>query len=1147
VTASRYLRYPHLRGDLLTFIADNDVWLAPAAGGRAWRISADQASAAYPRLSPDGSLIAWTSHRDGPAEIYLASTDEGGSARVTYWSNGSTEMRGWGPAGEILATTSAGQPFRFQTWAYAIPVTDGTGQFAGHRRLPYGPVGDLVIDDGVTVLLNGAADVEPAYWKRYRGGQCGRLWVAERAAGGAQGEFHRILAEVPGQFFSPMLVGGRLAFISDHEGIANIYSSALDGSDLRRHTDHADFYARNASTDGTRVVYQLAGDLWLLNDLSPASEPVRLEVSLGSPSSGRAPRMVSGDDQLDDFSADATGRASVVEVQGTVHWLTHRDGPARALSVIPGPIARLPRVLGSTGQAIWVVDADGADALEIGAADGGDALPGEPPRRIARGEIGWVADLAVAPNGSVVATAARDGGLHLVTIESGQVTELARSDSGQISDLAFSPDSRWLAWSQPVQGRLRRLRLARLSDRQVTDVTDGRFTDTDPAFSADGKYLGFLSRRSFDPVHDAHVFDLTFPFGSKPYLLTLAAGTNSPFGPFADGRPAGSAKDDNKPDKSKADKSKADKSKADKAEPDQAESDKPESDKPESGRAEDEPADGEDTKPASESSDSDDSDEVAEVTIDLDGLGGRIVSLPVPESRYSGLRAVEGGFAWLREPLSGNLGEGGATLDDDSPRATIEHFDVKRSKCTELVDEADEFVVSGDGTRLVVRDRHQLCVIPANRKADTDNTDDRTSIDLSRARFQADPAALWRAAYAQAGQVIRHEFWVPDMADVDWDAVLDQYRPLIDRITSSNDFADVISELTAELGCSHAYVIGADGLGSGGYSVGLLGADLAPSSDGWRIGRVLPAESSDPRARSPLTAPGADVVAGDLVAVVDGQPVDPMIGPAPLLTGTAGKPVELTVVRASDGKPRRAVVVPLADEQRLRYQDWVNGRRRQVRELGQGRVGYLHVSDMQSRGWSDFHRDLRAEMLCEALIVDVRGNRGGNTSQLVMEKLTRRVIGWDVVRNAKPDSYPEESPRGPIVAIADEQSCSDGDVITGAIKIMQIGPVVGTRTWGGVIGIAGWHRLVDGTRITAPKYSFWFSELGWGVENYGVDPDVEVQITPDDWAAGRDRQLEEAVTLALQRLDSQPAVTPPNIADRPSRRRPALPPRSAAN
>ena len=1122
MTVSRYLRYPHVRGDLLTFIADDDVWLAPAGGGRAWRISADQSAAAYPRLSPDGSLIAWTSWRDGPGEIYLAATGEGGAARVTYWSSDTTTMHGWSPRGEILATTSADQPFLRQTWAHAIPVTDGTAQLSQQRRLPYGPVGDLAIDDAAIALLNGTGGNEPAFWKRYRGGRAGRLWVADIAGDGGQSAFRRLLADVAGQFFSPMLVAGRLAFISDHEGIGNIYSCALDGSDLRRHTDHDVMYARNASTDGTRVVYQLGGDIWMLSDLTATSEPARLDISLGSPASGLSPRLVSADDNLRGLCPDPTGRASVVQVRGTVHWLTHRDGPARALSAIPGPSARLPRVLGSTGQAVWVVDADGADALEIGPTNGN----GEPPRRIATGRIGWVAGLAAAPNGSLVAIAARDGGLTVVDVASATVTELARSDNGPISGLAFSPDSRWIAWSQPAQGPLRKLRLARLADGEVFDITDGRFIDTDPAFTADGEYLAFLSKRTFDPVHDTHVFDLYFPFGSRPYLLTLAASTPSPFGPFTEGRPAGKDEDNKNGD------SKDGRGKDARLEADTGGSDTGEDDSAAADSAEADSAVGELAK-----------DHVEPVVIDVDGLGDRIVALPVPESIYASLTAVEGGVAWLREPLTGELGESGASLDDDQPRPSLEHFDIKRTKCTELADEVDWFTASGDGTRLVVGDNQRVCVIPANRKADSDNPDDRVTVDLSRARFLADPAVLWRAAYAEAGRAMRHEFWIPDMADVDWDSVLEQYRPLLDRIATSDDFADVMHEVVGELGSSHAYITAAGGNGHRGHLTGLLGADIEPGAGGWRIGRILPAESSDPGARSPLSAPGAQLAAGDVITAVDGQPVNPATGPGPLLVGTAGKPVEITVARAGDGKPRRAVVVPLADERRLRYQDWVSGRRQLVRELSEGRLGYLHVPDMQSRGWSDFHRDLRGELLNEGLIVDVRSNRGGHTSQLVVEKLARRIIGWDVARNAKPTSYPYEAPRGPVIAIADEQSASDGDIVTGAIRTLGIGPVVGTRTWGGVIGIEGWHELVDGTKMTMPKYSFWFDGFGWGVENYGVDPDVEVFVSPDDWAAGRDVQLETAVTLALEALAESPAAQAPTTEQRPSRRRPSLPPR----
>ena len=397
---------------------------------------------------------------------------------------------------------------------------------------------------------------------------------------------------------------------------------------------------------------------------------------------------------------------------------------------------------------------------------------------------------------------------------------------------------------------------------------------------------------------------------------------------------------------------------------------------------------------------------------------------------------------------------------------------------------------------------------------------------------------------------MRHDFWVADMADIDWDGVQDEYRPLLERITSPAEFADVLWEVFGELGTSHAYVIpagaGADGSpGGGGSQPGQLGADLERTPDGWRVTRVVRGESSDPRARSPLATPGAGVAAGDMLLAVDGRPVGPD-GPGPLLTGAAGKPVELTFAAAGPaGEPRSIAVVPLSNDKRLRYQDWVSRKRAEVRELGDGRVGYLHVPDMVSEGWADFHRDLRGEMLRDALIIDVRGNTGGHTSQLVVEKLARRVIAWDVSRGLLPSTYPEDAPRGPLVALADECAGSDGDIVTAAIRILQLGPVVGARTWGGVIGYDDDHELVDGTKVTVPRLAFWMNGFGWGVENYGVDPDVEVIPTPDDWAAGRDVQLQRAVVLALAALQERPAVRPPDPSERPSRRRPPLPPRSA--
>ncbi len=1071
MTSPGYLRYPHLHGDLLTFVAEDDVWLAPLGQqdpARAWRLTSDTIKAAWPRFSPDGTHVAWVSWRDGNPEVYLTDTEGGTATRLTYWNDDRTSLSGWTPDGDVLAVSATGQPETHRSWAYAIPPAgDGTP-----RRLPFGPVIDLAMATAGTFLLTGRFNREYANWKRYRGGTGGKLWTATTE----DPLFTRILAEVNGQFSSPMLIGDRVAFLSDHEGTGNLYSCRPDGTGLRRHTDHDGFYARNASSDGQRIVYHVAGDLWLLDGLD-ADRPRKLDITLSSPAAARAPRVISAADHLGHLDCDQSGQASAVEVRGTVHWLTHKDGPARALYVSGAGCGRLPAVLGGTGRVACITDASGQDAVLVVTVDGSAE-----PRTMAQGQLGGVTELAAAPDGAVLAAAAHDGKLYTIDVDSGAVTEVAAADDGQIDGLAWSPDSAWLAWSQPGPQPLRRIRVTRINTGEVIDVTDGRFADTDPVFTLDGLHLAFLSRRGFDPVYDTHSFDMSFPYGARPYLVPLDAQTSSPFGPLLGGRPVTSEE------------------KADDAE-----------------------------RPV--------------VSLTPDAIASRVVPVPVPEARYASLRAIKGGLAWLREPLSGVLGEGNADPETPNQRPVLERYDLARQECMDLVGELDWFAVSGDGTRLVVKDKAELRVIGAESKPDL--PDDTVTVDLTRARFRAEPAALWRHAYDEAGRLMRRDYWVPDMSGVDWDGVLEAYRPLLDRIRGPEDFADLLWEVFGELGTSHAYAYAnGHGSGDGCNAVGLLGADLSRDASGrWVVDRVLPGESSDPRARSPLAAPGVAIEPGDAIVAVDGQPVDGRLGPWPLLAGSAGKPAELTVLPASGGGTRRVAVLPLRSERRLRYQDWVAGRRRAVRELSEDRLGYLHIPDMMGEGWAHFSRDMRAEMRHDGLIMDVRGNSGGHISELVVARLTPRVMAWDVARWFRPQSYPQDARRGPLVTLADENAGSDGDIVTAAIRSLALGPVVGTRTWGGVIGFTDYHELVDGTRMTIPQLAFAFDDYGWDVENYGVDPDVEVLISPDDWAAGRDPQLETAVRLALEALDKQGPATPPDPRTAPRKTRPPLPPR----
>ncbi|MET8128319.1 PDZ domain-containing protein [Streptomyces sp. NPDC005231] len=1078
MTQPAYLRYPHVQGDLIAFTAEDDVWLAPLDGGRAWRVSADNRPVGQPRISPDGTHVAWTSTRDGAPEVHLAPVDGGPSKRLTYWGDARTSVRGWTPEGDVLVISTQGQVSLRRSWARAVPIDGGPA-----RTLPYGPVGSLAYGPGGRVLLLSATmGREAATWKRYRGGTAGKLWLAQEPGDGrgpdGVEEFVRIHEGLDGNIECPMWVGDRLAFLSDHEGVGALYSSLPDGSDLRRHTEADGFYARHATTDGTRISYASAGELWLLDDLE-GTGPRRLDIRLGGQRADLQPHPVHAGSHLDSASPDRTGRGSAVGTRGAVHWVTHREGPARALAVEPGVRARLPRTFQADGDqhVVWVTDAEGDDALECAPATG--IAPGTAPRRLAAGRLGRVLDLAAAPDGSRFAVASHDGRILIVERERGEVHEVDRSEHGDASGLVFSPDSAWLAWSHPGPEPLSQLKLAHLADLSVAEATPLRFRDYAPAFTVDGKHLAFLSERAFDPVYDAHVFDLAFVGACRPHLLTLAATTPSPFGPQRHGRPTEKEKSS---------------------------------------------GDGDQDNPTA----------LPVTRIDLEGLADRIVPLPVEAARYSSLRAAKDGLLWLRHPVTGVLGTAGATPDSRGPETVLERYDLEKLHSDELASDVSRFAVSGDGKRLVLHTRGKLRVVPADSRVPAGSDDDHDggsdTVDLSRIRRTVEPAAEWRQMYDEAGRIMRDNFWRPDMGGVDWDGVLDRYRPVLARVATHDDLVDLLWEVQGELGTSHAYVTPPGGRHDDTSRQGLLGADISRTDDGhWRIDRILRSETSDPAARSPLAAPGVAVRAGDVILAVDGQEIDPLTGPGPLLTGSAGKPVELTVEPADGGNLRHVVVVPTADEEALRYHAWVADRRAYVHERSGGRLGYLHVPDMVGSGWAQLHRDLRVEVAREGLVVDVRENRGGHTSQLVVEKLARRIVGWDLPRGMQPYSYPGDAPRGPVVAVANEFSGSDGDIVNAAIKALRIGPVVGTRTWGGVVGIDSRYRLVDGTLVTQPKYAFWLEGYGWGVENHGVDPDVEVVMAPQDHASGQDPQLDAAIRIALEGLAESPAKTAPGL------------------
>ncbi|MET1065789.1 MAG: peptidase S41, partial [Arthrobacter sp.] len=724
MTSSSYFRFPHLHGDLVTFVAEDDIWIAPLDGGRAWRVSSLQLPARNPRFTPDGKRLVWTVVQGTAPEVVTADVDGGGYRQLSYFGHATTKVKGFTPDGDILVTSAFRQADSRHTHAYSLPITGGWA-----TELPLGPVESVafgpVVGDERPVVLASVLSREPAWWKRYRGGTAGKLWID----GDGNGEFERLAAELDGNLTDPMWVDGRIAFLSDHEGYGNLYSVLPSGADLRRHTDHEDFYVRHAATDGRRVVFESAGELWLLPNLG--SDAVKLDISLGSASQARRAALLKPSRHLGDVVPDRAGGSSAVEAHGTLHWLRHKDGPSRVLEATPGVRARLPRPFGE-GRIAYVADHDGVEALylkaiagnpsfgnaglgnlaaqesaahapqepatpqedsdaatplpkpvsaaaltrsgsasdaasavppevadghsahTVGAADtAGSDSPAEANASAGQGRSGQTtriefpkptrtSAIEASPDGNWLAVGTAFGDIYLADTRTGTLTLVSSIGEGSIEGFSWSPDSAWLGWSEPVTsfGSRSRLRITEVENagsaadcgRTIIEVTDGRFRDESPSFTPDGKYLAFLSNRSFDPVYDGHSFDLSFPSPIKPYLVALAADTPSPFGPSVDLQEA---------------------------------------------REEDTPAD----KSGAE--------QVSAVRVDAEGLAHRVITVPVPQGNYSCLTATAGALLWLDSELAGVTGEGRASLEDKNAAPCLVRFDLARRKATTIVEALD--------------------------------------------------------------------------------------------------------------------------------------------------------------------------------------------------------------------------------------------------------------------------------------------------------------------------------------------------------------------------------------------------------------------------------------------------------------------------
>lgn len=1107
---SGYIRFPALWGDNIIFTAEDDLWKISTSGGRAERLTAGVSAVAYPAISPGGSQIAFVASDEGAIEVYVMPF-AGGSARRLTFHNAAARVVGWSRDGSsILYTTAAQQASRRMRTLFSISVQGGEPQ-----QLPYGIAHGIAFGpNNITVIGRNLG--EPAHWKRYRGGTAGYFWIDRTG----EGTFERFL-ELPGNMSSPCWVGDRFYFISDHEGIGNVYSCTAAGTELQRHTFHEIYYARNLSTDGQQCVYHCGGDVYVFDPVSNISTQVAVDLT-GSQAQ-RSRKFVSPTLYLDSCHLHPAGHAVAITTRGKAFSMPNFDGAVLQHGELDGVRYRQINWLADGKQLAAIADDGTEPRIIVFSADGLQT-----PRVLQHLDIGHVFAMVAAPKGNRVALSNHRNDMIIVDLDAETLQIIDHSDFGRAEDkvvqrgIAWSADGAWLAYSFAINRRQTAIKLHRLSTGETVQATDPVLYDMDPAFDPKGRYLYFLGARDFDPVADNLHFEFSFPKGYKPYLITLRNDIKSPFS--ADELTALNEDDDkSEEDTEKKTTTTAEEKIATDAEQPAETSEQHTSQAdtiltpiiPETA-----------TKTGKET-----------IKIDIEGITQRIVAFPVPEGRYGKIMGIPDGALFTLWPVEGTL-DGDWFSQVPAANASLEYYKFKEGKQEQLVDGVTDISVTPSGKYMIYRAGLEYRVLRAGEQPPTGKSSHRESkwIDLDRARVGITPLAEWKQMFAEAWRLQREHYWIADMAGIDWNAVYQRYAPLVERITTRGELSDLIWEMQGELGTSHAYEIGGDYRRGPRYPQGFLGCDWQydAAADGYTITHIVAGDQWNTESTSPLRAPGIRVQEGDILLAINGQRVSVARGPQQLLVNQAGNDVKLALQSGASGEAYTVTVHTLSTEYPARYREWVEANRRHVHDATQGRVGYIHVPDMGADGYAEFHRGYLQEYDRAALIVDVRWNGGGNVSGLLLEKLSRQRLGYDLQRWGPSTPYPSYSTRGVIVALTDENAGSDGDIFSHAFKMLQLGPLVGKRTWGGVIGIDPQFPLVDGTYTTQPEFSFWFSDVGWGVENYGTDPTVDVDYPPQAYMQGIDPQLDWAIAEALL-LAAEKSVEIPRSETRPMR------------
>ena len=1050
------MQHPDVSDTQITFIYGDDVWIASKSGGNANRLSSPEGSESYPRFSPDGNTIAYTANYHGNSDVYLIDANGGVPKRLTFHGM-FDRVLGWTPDGNSVLFASSRESGRQRySQFYTVPAAGGP---ATKLPIPYGEYASFS-PDGLKIAYTDRSRVN-RNWKRYRGGTAPDITVFDLSTYASENITNNIANDE-----LPMWNDDAIYYMSDNgpNKRNNLWKHDLSAKTNTQLTHFKDFDITFPESSSSDIIFEAGGKLHIYNLSSASTKEVNIDIV--SDQKGLIPQQKNVASLLQNTTLSPDGNRVVVQARGELFSLPATEGFVANLTATSGSAERKPSWSPDGNFVACWSDAQGEYQLMLY-----DMTGEKEPKTVTNFTSGFNYSIYWSPDSKKIVFVDQTMSINYLDVNTGV---LIKADKGKYMfegglrsfSVSWSPDSRWAAYARGTDNPASTaIFLYDTQNNKVSQLTSGYYTDYSPAFSEDGKHLFFATNRNFKPVYSD--LDNTFIY---PNTSGIAVGTL------------------NKSEKSllaiKNDAFKAPKNDSDEVKKDDKSKKKKDSDK-----------------------DDDNKKEVEKTIIDITGFEGRVELLNIASGNLGNLTATENKLLFSRYPNSGSSKEAKPSLD---------YYDLKEREVKTIIPNVSNFSVSANGKKVLVMQKQKLAVLDIKADQKIDKT-----VPTQKMIMNVVPKEEWKQIFNDVWRLERDYLYDPNMHGVDWNTMRTRYGQLIDMANSRNDVNIIIGDLIAELNASHTYTGGGDITSAKKMNVGYLGADISLENGKYRIKKIISGAAWDVEVRSPLVKPGVSVKEGDYILAVNGLPIDTTKPISAAFQGLADSPVQITVNKTpSIVNAKKFIVKPMKSETRLRHLSWIENNRQRVDKATNGRIGYIYVRSTGRDGQNELVRQFYAQMNKEGLIIDERFNSGGQIPDRFVELLDRDPLAFFAVRDGKDWAWPSYGNFGPKVMLINGFSGSGGDAFPDYFKKRGIGPLIGTRTWGGLIGISGAPSLIDNGRITMPTFRMYDPNGVWFKEGHGVDPDIEIVEDFQKLAKGTDMQLEAGIKEVLRLLDS---------------------------